>query len=144
MSNDWKSAKTDLPSNDRPVLAVVSGRPPYSQEGFYRKLFLAQYIRNEKNPELSHWYIEGLPGWYGADVTEWCPLPPTPPEEKSADSAGTKPTLCAKEMSINDEQSIADLAEKIKLKTEKLTGLILDLLAKYYKLQEASDENDCE
>lgn len=83
MNSDWKNAKTDLPSNDRPVLAVVSGRPPYLHEGFYNKPMMAQFMRGRK-PELDCWYVEGFPGWYEAEITYWRDTPPLP-NEKSAD-----------------------------------------------------------
>ena len=89
MSSDWKNAKTDLPSNDRPVLAVVSGRPPYLHEGFYNKPMMAQFMRGRK-PELDCWYVEGFPGWYEAEITYWRDTPPLP-NEKSADPVAAEP-----------------------------------------------------
>ena len=89
MNSDWKNAKTDLPSNDRPVLAVVSGRPPYMHEGFHNKPMMAQFIRGRK-PELDCWYVEGFPGWFEAEVTYWCDTPPLP-DEKSANPVAAEP-----------------------------------------------------
>ena len=127
MNSDWKNAKTDLPSNDRPVLAVVSGRPPYMHEGFHNKPMMAQFIRGRK-PELDCWYIEGFPGWFEAEVTYWCDTPSLP-DEKSADPVAAEPApLPSKEKRVtNDDLSLSELAEKIKSNAEELARFILDM-----------------